>query len=189
MFKKLINIYIRSKINFLEIIRGYYWKVLIRLSGGSCGANLRVGRGVKFKYGPSENIRIGSNVYIGDFVVIDINHNASLSLGSNCYLSVGVFVAANDSISIGPFSLVAEYTSIRDHNHGTKMDIEVFKQENVSDPIEIGYDVWIGRGCVILKGVRIEDRCIIGANSVVNRDLEYGNVAVGSPARKIKLRN
>ncbi|MEZ8326202.1 DapH/DapD/GlmU-related protein [Vibrio splendidus] len=189
MFKKVINTYIRSKINFFEIMRGYYWKFLIRLSGGSCGGNLRVGRGVKFKYGPSENIRIGSNVYIGDFVVIDVNHNASLSLGSNCYLSVGVFVAANDDISIGSFSLIAEYTSIRDHNHGTMINLEVFKQDNVSEPIKIGYDVWIGRGCVILKGVNINDRCIIGANSVVNRNLEYGSVAVGSPARKIKSRN
>ncbi|HFG1578477.1 TPA: DapH/DapD/GlmU-related protein [Vibrio cholerae] len=188
MFKKFINNYIRSKIILLEKVRGYYWKILIKSCGGTCGKNLRVGRDVKFKYGPSENIHIGDNVYIGDFSIIDVNHSASLNLGSNSYLSVGVFIAANSRISIGDCSLIAEYTSIRDHNHGIDLNQEVFVQSNVSEKIEIGYDVWIGRGCVVLKGVCIEDKCIVGANSVVNKDLNYASIAVGAPAKKIKAR-
>tara|TARA_R110002126_G_scaffold687_3_gene4273 strand:- start:3134 stop:3700 length:567 start_codon:yes stop_codon:yes gene_type:complete len=186
--KIIINFFIRGKISFFEMLMGQIWTVLIKLSGGECGKNLRVGRGVKFKYGPSEKIIFGDNVYIGDFVIIDCNHDSKLYMGSNSYLSVGVFIASNKSISIGSSTLIAEYTSIRDHDHGTQLDIEVFKQENVSFPIHIGEDVWIGRGCVILKGVTIENKCIIGANSVVNKNLYYGDVAVGSPAKKIKSR-
>lgn len=55
-------------------------------------------------------------------------------------------------------------------------------------PIRIGHDVWIGGGAIILAGVTIGDRVVIGAGSVVTRDLPSDVVAVGNPARIIKRR-
>lgn len=58
----------------------------------------------------------------------------------------------------------------------------------VSEPIEIGDDVWIGTGVKILKGVKIGEGAVIGAGSVVTRDIPPYSVAVGVPARVIKKR-
>jgi maltose O-acetyltransferase len=52
--------------------------------------------------------------------------------------------------------------------------------------IEIGNDVWIGGGAIICPGVRIGARCVIGAGSVVTRDIPVGSFAAGNPCRVIK---
>jgi len=55
-------------------------------------------------------------------------------------------------------------------------------------PMEIGRNSWIGMGSVVLPGVRIGEGCVVGAGSVVTRDLEDFTVAVGNPARAIRSR-
>ena len=58
-----------------------------------------------------------------------------------------------------------------------------------SKPVCIGNNVWIGENVCILLGVTIGDGCIIGANSVVNKDIPKDCIAVGSPAKVIKRFN
>jgi maltose O-acetyltransferase len=58
----------------------------------------------------------------------------------------------------------------------------------VTKPIKIGNNVWIGAKATILKGVTIGDGAIIGANAVVTKDLLANGVAVGNPAKVIKMR-
>ena len=53
-------------------------------------------------------------------------------------------------------------------------------------PTRIGDNVWCGANVVVTSGVTIGERCVIGANSVVNRDLPPHSIAVGAPARVIK---
>ena len=53
-------------------------------------------------------------------------------------------------------------------------------------PVHIGSDVWIGAGAIVLPGVTIGDGCVIGAGSVVSRDIPAGVVAVGSPCRVLR---
>jgi maltose O-acetyltransferase len=53
-------------------------------------------------------------------------------------------------------------------------------------PIDIGSDVWIGGGAIILAGVRIGSRSVIGAGSVVTRDVPEGAFAAGNPCRVIR---
>jgi len=55
-------------------------------------------------------------------------------------------------------------------------------------PVEIGRNSWIGMGSIVLPGVRIGEGCVVGAGSVVTRDLEDFSVAVGNPARAIRSR-
>jgi maltose O-acetyltransferase len=53
-------------------------------------------------------------------------------------------------------------------------------------PVEIGSDVWVGGGAIILPGVRIGSRAVIGAGSVVTRDVPEGVLAVGTPCRVVR---
>ena len=53
-------------------------------------------------------------------------------------------------------------------------------------PIRIGHDVWIGGGAIILPGVTVGDKSVIGAGSVVTHDVPAANVVVGNPARIIR---
>jgi maltose O-acetyltransferase len=56
-------------------------------------------------------------------------------------------------------------------------------------PVRIGDDVWIGTGAVILKGVTIGARAIVGAGAVVNRDVPPDVIVAGNPARVVKNLN
>jgi maltose O-acetyltransferase len=60
------------------------------------------------------------------------------------------------------------------------------RREEFGKPIEIGSDVWIGGGAIILAGVRIGSRSVIGAGSVVTRDVPEGTFAAGNPCRIIR---
>jgi maltose O-acetyltransferase len=58
--------------------------------------------------------------------------------------------------------------------------------EELGKPIDIGSDVWVGGGAIILAGVRIGSRAVIGAGSVVTRDVPEGVFAAGNPCRVIR---
>ncbi|MFO7245892.1 MAG: acyltransferase [Thermaerobacter sp.] len=78
-------------------------------------------------------------------------------------------------ISIGDNSLVGYNTTILTH--------EFLTREWRTGPVEIGRNVMIGANCTILPGVRIGDGAVVGAHSLVNRDIPPGVVAAGVPAR------
>ncbi|HET7510234.1 MAG TPA: DapH/DapD/GlmU-related protein, partial [Solirubrobacterales bacterium] len=53
-------------------------------------------------------------------------------------------------------------------------------------PVMIAANCWFGVNCVVTSGVSVGERCVIGANSVVNRDVEAGTIAAGAPAKAVK---
>jgi maltose O-acetyltransferase len=60
------------------------------------------------------------------------------------------------------------------------------RREEFGKPVEIGSDVWVGGGAIILPGVRIGSRAVIGAGSVVTRDVPGGVFAAGNPCKVIR---
>jgi len=66
------------------------------------------------------------------------------------------------------------------------LDAELRRKQEYGKPIEIGADVWVGGGALILPGVRIGSRSVIGAGSVVTRDIPDGVLAAGNPCRVIR---
>ncbi len=68
------------------------------------------------------------------------------------------------------------------------LEDEDLKKWDSTKRTTIGNDVWIGDSAVILKGTKIGDGCIVGAGSIVTKDLESYSIAVGNPAKKIKYR-
>lgn len=75
---------------------------------------------------------------------------------------------------------------LRQHTPMHPMDAELRRKQEFGKPIEIGSDVWVGGGAIILPGVTIGSRAVIGAGSVVTRDIPDGVFAAGNPCRVVR---
>lgn len=93
-------------------------------------------------------------------------------------------------VTIGNSVSIAAYCYIIDTNHGTKASQQIRKQKDdvAEGGIVIGDDVWIGAQCMIIKGAKIGNGAVIGANSLVNSEITDNAIAVGSPAKVIGFR-
>ena len=133
-------------------------------------------------------LRLGERCRLGQGVLFDTAESGAITLGSRVRVNVGTVIAGSLAVTIGDDTLIGEYVSIRDANHGLASRTLIRTQSPERAPIRIGKDVWIGRGCCILKGVTIGDGAVVGANSVVTGDLEAGSIHAGAPARKVGMR-
>ena len=109
--------------------------------------------------------------------------------GKNIHLGKAVFINAGckfqdqGGIFIGDNTLIGHNTVIATLNHGMLPDE---RGNLIPSPVHIGKGVWIGSSSVILPGVTIGDNAVIGAGSVVTKDIPADSVAVGDPAKVIK---
>jgi acetyltransferase-like isoleucine patch superfamily enzyme len=121
-------------------------------------------------------LTIGDNTYIGGGTVVDCVK--SISIGNDVLISYGCVLADSDNHSI-------KY-SIR------KKDLADWKQKKHdwtttnSEPIQISMGVWIGAKTIILKGVTIGEGSVVGAGSVVTKNVPPWTIVAGNPARVIR---
>jgi acetyltransferase-like isoleucine patch superfamily enzyme len=135
------------------------------------------------------NIAVGKRCWIGHDVVLSAGRGCEIVIGDGVSLNTGCHVVAVSGIRIGANTAIGEYTSIRDQNHTfDRVDVPIKEQGFVGRSIEIGEDVWIGRGVMICPGVHIGNGAVVGANSVVTKDVEPYAVVAGCPARLIRRR-
>ncbi|WP_414617740.1 acyltransferase [Dyadobacter sp. 32] len=117
---------------------------------------------------------------------IYVKENANLSIGKGSGLS-GVTIVSWNKITIGENCGIGANVSIWDTDfHGIYFENRTVKDKIKTAPIHIGNDVWIGANCMILKGVTIGDRSVIGAGSLVNKNIPPDEVWGGNPAKFIR---
>jgi len=133
----------------------------------------------------TQNVHIGTRTRVGRRSLFKTDGPGRIDIGENVTINDGATIVAYDRVTIGDYTMIGEYVSIRDANHGTRRDRLVRQQPHEAAAIHIGADVWIGRGACVLKGVRIEDGAVVGANSVVTRDVAAYTCVAGAPARPI----
>jgi maltose O-acetyltransferase len=110
--------------------------------------------------------------------------------GSNIYLGTRVFFNFNCivldvcEVRIGDYTLFGSGVQILTPLH--PFNAELRREQEFGRPVEIGADVWVGGGALILAGVHVGSRAIIGAGSVVTRDIPDGVFAAGNPCRVIR---
>jgi maltose O-acetyltransferase len=110
--------------------------------------------------------------------------------GSNIYLGTRVFFNFNCvvldvcEVRIGDYTLFGPGVQILTPMH--PLNARLRREREFAKPVEIGSDVWIGGGALILAGVRIGSRTVIGAGSVVTRDVPDAVFAAGNPCRVIR---
>lgn len=139
-----------------------------------CFKKIKIGKGVIIKantfFGGEE---IGDFSYIGQFSYV----SDKVKIGRFCSLAAGVKIySSNHNLnSVSTYPLYAKFY------HDWKLDGQ-------GKEILIGNDVWIGVNSIILPGVTIGDGAIIGAGSVVNKNIEPYAIYVGNPARFLRFR-
>ena len=134
---------------------------LIKKIFGKTGNEITVEQNFWCDYG--YNISVGENFYM--------NHNCTILDCAKVEFGDNVFVAPNCGF----------YTA------GHPLDFETRnKGLEYAKPLKIGNNVWIGGNVIVLPGVNIGDNVVIGAGSVVNKDIPENSVAVGNPCKVIK---
>ena len=112
--------------------------------------------------------------------------NARIEIGARTRIN-GASISASKLVQIGEDCFLASGTTIMDTNgHEYVASLRLAGQRDEPKPVLIGNRVWIGLGVLILKGVTIGDETVIGAGSVVTRDLPAATVCAGNPARVIR---
>ena len=111
-------------------------------------------------------------------------YGINISLGDNVYLNAGCTILDSAPVTIGDRCMFGPNVQIYCAQHHKDAALRSQGQEIVL-PVTIGHDVWIGGGALIMPGVTICDRAIIGAGSVVLRDVAAATTVVGSPARAL----
>ena len=139
-------------------------------------------------------IRFKSNGYvefgqgvmlIGDVVPIEfVSHkSACISIGDHTFINYGSSISAHKLVKIGRHCLLGHHTLILDNNeHG----VELREAVPPSAPVIIEDHVWIGSRVIILPGVSIGHHAVVGAGSVVTKDIPANCLAVGNPARVVR---
>lgn len=122
--------------------------------------------------------KLGAGIFMGPRVRLE----GKVKIGAGSYLAQDIVITGAEQTTIGRKVHVAEFVSIRDADHVSTQQ----PRELDSKPINIGDNVWLGRGVAVLKGVTIGEGSVIGANSVVNKDIPPQSVAVGVPAQVVK---
>jgi acetyltransferase-like isoleucine patch superfamily enzyme len=136
-----------------------------------------------------ERIRIGSRVKLGKETVLGAWPESELTIGDDTYIGRWTIILAYESVKIGNDCMIAPGCHITDVNHGIASGELIRKQKYTSKPVRIGNDVWVGAGSSILPGVTIGDGAVIGARSVVTKDVAPNAIVVGVPAKVIRYRN
>ena len=146
-------------------------------------------------------IRIGENVTIGQFTQLtawdlfqDRHFEPEIVIGDGCSIGDGAHITAVNRIELGKIVLTGKYVLITDNSHGeadaSQLDTAPNKRPLVSKgPVIIEDNVWIGEKASILPGVHIGRGAIIGAGAVVTKDVPVGHMALGVPARVVRIEN
>ena len=177
---------------------------------GACGRNVIFGQNVVLRH--PHKIRIGHNVLVDDNCLLDAKgeQNAGITIGSGTFIGRNTILSCKDGdisigdganlgfncevfsashVEIGPQALLAAYTYVIGGDHQPDdPSRSVLEQSRSSTGIRIGAGVWLGAGAKVLDGIEIGEAAIVGAGAVVRESIPARAVAVGVPARVVRLR-
>lgn len=133
---------------------------------------------------PWHRFELGPHAQIEDFAVVN-NGAGDLTIGEGSRIGIGSVVVG--PVAIGRHVFLGQHISVQGINHGYK---DIHENPNLQPlekrPVTIGDYTHIGTNSTVVAGITIGERCMIGAGSVVTKDIPPYCVAVGNPARVVK---
>ena len=154
-------------------IKGYVWMRAIEIPFKwpdiTLEADVALDRGVTLLIGgpiTGNKLIIRSGTYVNRYTIFDAHQQ--LEVGRDCMIGANCYIT--------------------DANHGTASGASVKSQPMRTAPVIIEDEVWLGSNVVVLSGVRIGRGAVIGAGSVVVTDIPSNAIAVGVPARVLRMR-
>jgi acetyltransferase-like isoleucine patch superfamily enzyme len=170
---------------------------LASLKNVTIGSNTEITGSIVKDRGPDSKLIIGKDCLICGHICLETN-DAVVEIGDNVFIGPNTSIVCIKSIKIGSDILISADCLIQDSDNHS-LDFEIRKRDTAdwkkgfhdwskhpSIPIQIGHGAWIGAKAIILKGVYIGEKSIVGAGSVVTKSVEPYKVVAGNPARVIK---
>ena len=150
----------------------------------------------KISISNADCITIGNNFVCGSFGVLTAwksyrhmgGYTPCIDIGNNVTIGDYFNISSINKIIIGNDVLIGRFVTIIDHSHGRSTELNIppnTRQLYSKGAIIIGDDVWIGDKVTILSGVTIGKGAIIGANSVVTKDVKDYSIVVGVSAKNV----
>ncbi len=135
--------------------------------------------------GKKEFIRIGNKVILFGWLISD---GGKIIIGDSTVIHKKTIIRSMGEIKIGAHCDIASEVYIQDHNSMSLnyLDRRRCEGEIAQKPVFIGDDVWVGRRAMVMKGVIIGDRAVIGAGAVVTHDVPADSIVAGNPAVIVK---
>jgi acetyltransferase-like isoleucine patch superfamily enzyme len=169
-------------------MKHYLWILFKRIQNPSCTIRaaslcrtIKFGKGVTVEHGSHICAGIiGKHTYINKYCLIDRN---TKSIGNFCSIAYGVKTGLGNH----PTKWASTHPFAYDKKYGFVSNSRAF-EEQTKEYCIIGNDVWIGANAIILAGINVGDGAIVGANSLVTKDVAPYSIVAGTPARHIRYR-
>ena len=204
MLRQFLSLVLRSKVLFYRMIATR----VLHLSPNSYINRTTISDLIRNKerIQLGKNVQLHANLLLGNFQKLDIGDNVQinqnvtigarsqavepfLTIGNNCDIGPGTIIDCSHRVEIGNDVIFSPNISIYTHLHNyQKKDVLIREQGESTAPVTIEDDVFIGKNATILMGVKIGKGAVIGAHSVVTKDIPEYAVCGGVPAKFIKYR-
>jgi acetyltransferase-like isoleucine patch superfamily enzyme len=168
----------------------YLWRRLLTPAGWRWRTDGPVffGSGLELQISRSGRLDFGRFVWVGHGTKIRC-HEGVVEIGPKTVMGQECTISAYRRVRIGEQCVIADRAMFIDFDHGVVEIERPIRQQGIyKREVEVGSNVWIGYGACVLRGVRVGDNSIIGANSVVTKDVPANAVVAGIPARVIRMR-
>lgn len=148
-----------------------------------------LGRNVELRCTPGlAQMEIGRWVHLGDGTAIRC-HEGSLRIGDKAVFGQHNTVNSWLDVEVGASTLTSDWIYVCDFDHDTRDVHRPIKDQGiVKSPVRIGPDCWLGTKVTVLRGTRVGEGSVLGANAVVRGEIPPRSIAVGAPAVVVRRR-
>ncbi len=127
---------------------------------------------------------VGENCYVEP--PLHANWGCNTHFGKGVYANFGLTLVDDSHIYVGDYVMFGPHVTVATAGHPIAPELRADKVGQFNLPVHIGKNVWIGAHAVILPGVTIGENSVIGAGSIVTKDIPANVVAVGNPCKVLR---
>jgi acetyltransferase-like isoleucine patch superfamily enzyme len=175
MIEFIINCFVWFALRFRKLFTSQTWERI----------TIKVREAYNYTYWKKRLKALGEDVLFYKYVVI--HSPEKVSIGSHSRIGDYVLIWGGGEVEIGEGVLIAAHSVITSEGHDPNADS--YKESSIAQKVIIKDNVWIGAGVYVMPGVTINENCVVGAGSIVTKDIPSNSFAVGNPARVVKSKD